>query len=128
MDYYFCLITGDVLTNFTNIVELIPCTAAGSFDLYFHFHFAQARLTCTSIFISLSNIAPIFLTLSTGDIVMFPIFIDLVVTFSSDAEVPKIMNSVLLSLSFSMLVCIELRSASMQRSNGKGLQTHLFQV
>ena len=28
---------------------------------------------------------------------MFPIFIDLVVTFSSDAEVPKIMNSVLLS-------------------------------
>ena len=47
---------------------------------------------------------------------MFPIFIDLVVTFSSDAEVPKIMNSVLLSLSFSMLVCIQLRSALMQRS------------
>ena len=47
---------------------------------------------------------------------MFPIFIDLVVTFSSDAEVPKIMNSVLLSLSFNMLVCIQLRSASMQRS------------
>ena len=38
MDYYFCLIS-DVLTNFTNIVELIPCTAADSFDLYFHFHF-----------------------------------------------------------------------------------------
>ena len=40
MDYYFCLISGDVLTNFTNIVELIPCTAADSFNLYFHFYFA----------------------------------------------------------------------------------------
>ena len=34
MDYYFSLISGDVLTNFTNIVELMPCTAADSFDLY----------------------------------------------------------------------------------------------
>ena len=100
MNNYFCLTSGDVLANFTNTVELIHALL-------------QTRLTCTSIFISLSNMASVFLTLLTGDIFIFPIFIDLVLTFSSDAEVPKIMNSVLLSLSFNMLACIQ-RSASVQ--------------
>ena len=48
MDDYFCLISGDVLTNVTNIVQLIPCTAADSFFFFiFYFlfyHFILHRL------------------------------------------------------------------------------------
>ena len=70
MNYYFCLVSGDVLTNFTNIVVLIPCTAEDSLD---------------SIFISLSYEAPIFLTPLTGEILIFPTLIELVFTLSNDA-------------------------------------------
>lgn len=118
-----------------NFGDFIQGIAVSQFRYYIHMHHHLCLIICkvvyhslmlwsfwnallhtcwtwTSIFISLSNIAIIVFTLSTATIIKFPIFIYLVIDLVwRDSLVPNIISSVFLPLSFSLLVCIQIRTA-----------------